>query len=318
MQVKAELAFSGSSLNRAAQLRSDHLEIAKLLAKGRVLAVWRGKVLAHEDCSLGWIEAENAALHGGKAPIFLGFASNIAYFAQDISHWAPEASDPDHGAAGFLDQTAQRHPALPESLSFQDLRGLMTTLSPQDAELAATAKALTQWHASHGYCATCGAESEVSQSGWQRNCATCGAQHFPRTDPVVIMLIERENRVLIGRNTQWPEGMYSLLAGFIEPGETVEAAVRREVQEETGVKVGAVRYITSQPWPFPASLMLGCHGQAETEAIVIDPLELEDARWVSREEMVTVMAGQHPHLKGSRKGSIAHYLLSEWLADRRK
>lgn len=318
MENRATLAFGGSALDRAAYLRVDDARLADLLATGRVLAIWRGKVLVQDNQALGWISAASPVLHDAAPAIFLGLADDVAFFAQDISAWSPEASDPDQGAPGFLDQTAQRHPALPDTFTFQDLRGLMMALAPLDAELAATAKALTQWHASHGFCSKCGAVSAPRQAGWQRVCPTCASQHFPRTDPVVIMLIERDNRVLVGRNAVWPQGMYSLLAGFIEPGETIEAAVRREVLEEVGVQVGPVSYVTSQPWPFPASLMLGCRGLAQSEAITVDPVELEDAVWISREEMVSVMAGQHPTMKASRKGSIAHHLLSEWLADRLK
>jgi NAD+ diphosphatase len=155
-----------------------------------------------------------------------------------------------------------------------------------------------------------------AMSGWQRDCPACGAHHFPRTDPVVIMLITHGNAVLLGRSPGWPEGMYSLLAGFVEPGETLEAAVRREVYEETNVRVGPVSYLASQPWPFPASLMFGCAGEALTTEITIDPQEIEDALWVSREDMVSVFAGQHPDILPARKGAIAHFLLENWLADR--
>ncbi|HIF76500.1 MAG TPA: NAD(+) diphosphatase, partial [Sulfitobacter sp.] len=143
----------------------------------------------------------------------------------------------------------------------------------------------------------------------------CGGAHFPRTDPVVIMLITHGNSVLMGRSPGWPEGMYSLLAGFVEPGETVEAAVRREVFEEAGVQVGAVSYLSSQPWPFPASLMLGCAGEALSRDLTIDPVEIEDALWVTREEMMDVFAGSHPRLLPARRGAIAHFLLENWLAD---
>jgi NAD+ diphosphatase len=180
----------------------------------------------------------------------------------------------------------------------------------------ATAKAVLHWHRSHGFCAVCGVASEVSQGGWQRTCPACGAHHFPRTDPVVIMLVTRGNSVLLGRSPAWPEGMYSLLAGFVEPGETLEAAVRREVLEEAGVHCGAVSYLASQPWPFPASLMFGARAEALSEAIVLDPEELEHALWVTREEMVTVMAGLHPTIKPARNGAIAHFILVNWLADR--
>jgi NAD+ diphosphatase len=129
------------------------------------------------------------------------------------------------------------------------------------------------------------------------------------------MLVTHGNRVLLGRSPGWPAGMYSCLAGFIEPGETIEAAVRRETQEEAGVTVGPVRYLASQPWPFPASLMIGCHAEALTDTITIDPAELESAIWLTREQMITVMAGEHPTVKPARKGAIAHFLIANWLAD---
>jgi NAD+ diphosphatase len=149
--------------------------------------------------------------------------------------------------------------------------------------------------------------------GWQRNCPDCGRSHFPRTDPVVIMLITRDDSVLVGRSPGWPEGMYSLLAGFVEPGETMEAAVRREVFEEAGIKVGHVDYLASQPWPFPASLMFGCSGEALSSEITLDPAELEDAMWVTRADMEIVFAGNHPIMKPAREGAIAHFLLDNWL-----
>ena len=152
-------------------------------------------------------------------------------------------------------------------------------------------------------------------AGWQRACQACDARHFPRTDPVVIMLITLGNSVLMGRSPHWPEGMYSLLAGFVEPGETIEAAVRREVFEEAGIKVGEVRYLASQPWPFPNSLMFGCQGFATSDDITIDPVEIENAFWVTREDMMAATAGQRPDMRPARQGSIARFLIEKWLAD---
>jgi NAD+ diphosphatase len=248
-------------------------------------------------------------------PVFLGLDDGTARFAADLSDWSPEA-----GAAapetGFFDQTVQRHPALADDLGFVELRGVMTRLTPREAELVASAKAVLQWHRSHGFCSTCGAASVATQGGWQRTCTACGAQHFPRTDPVVIMLVTRGNSVLLGRSPGWPEGMFSLLAGFVEPGETVEAAVRREVFEETGVSCGAVSYLASQPWPFPASLMIGARTEAISDRITVDPEELEQALWLTREELVAVFAEKHPLIRPTRKGAIAHFILRNWLADR--
>lgn len=156
----------------------------------------------------------------------------------------------------------------------------------------------------------------MTQSGWQRNCNNCNASHFPRTDPVVIMLITHGNDMLLGRSPNFPEKMYSLLAGFLEPGETIEAAVRREVLEETNVEVGPVTYLASQPWAFPNSLMIGCHGHATSKQITIDPHEIEDALWISKSEMMDVFAGTNDTLFPARPGSIAHFLIKNWLADR--
>lgn len=317
MRIAETVTFGGSALDRAAELRGDPGRIAALLAAGTVLPIWRGKPLIAGPGrdGLGWVAAGHPALATARAPVFLGLDDGVARFAADISDWAPEAGA-EAVEAGFFDASEQTHPALPDDHVFAELRGVMTRLTPRAAELAATAKAVVQWHRSHRFCAACGAPTDQAKAGWQRSCPSCGAQHFPRTDPVVIMLITRGNRVLMGRSAGWPEGMYSLLAGFIEPGETLEAAVRREVYEETGVRVGAVRYLASQPWPFPASLMFGCAGEAISDEIRIDPEEIEDALWVSREEMVTVMAGAHPRIRPARKGAIAHFLVSNWLADR--
>ena len=152
-------------------------------------------------------------------------------------------------------------------------------------------------------------------AGWQRDCPECGGHHFPRTDPVVIMLVTHGDDVLLGRSPGWPEGMFSLLAGFIEPGEPIEAAVRREVFEEAGVRVGAVTYLASQPWPFPASLMFGCRGEALGREITIDPAEIEQALWVSKARLAAIFEGKDPEIKPARKGAIAHFILWNWLAD---
>ncbi len=316
MRHAEEVTFAGSGLDRCAALRNDPVAMANHLAQGRVLPVWRGKPLFGADAALAWVNAGHAVLATGGPALFLGLEDGIARFAVDISDWIPAAVPGDDMVGGFLDESLQRHPALPAHQSFQDLRGQMAHMTARDAEMAATAKAMLHWHRSHGFCAACGAASQVSHAGWQRSCPTCGTHHFPRTDPVVIMLVVRGNSLLLGRSAPWPEGMYSLLAGFVEPGETLEAAVRREVAEETGVSVGDVRYLASQPWAFPASLMIGCIAEATSEQITLDPTELEDALWISREQLVAVFAGQHPTLKPSRKGAIAHFLMTNWLADR--
>lgn len=318
MEHAETVTFGGSGLDRAAELRGDDDALTAALAKGAATSIllWRGKPLVCEgDLSRLVRVAMDHPVVGAVPPaLFLGRDEDgILIFAHDLSAWTPEGLD-EEALGQFVDQSEQRHAALPDAV-FAELRRIMTRLSPRDAELAATAKAVLDWHVSHRFCARCGAESTRVQAGWQRTCGRCGGHHFPRTDPVVIMLITRANAVLMGRSPGWPEGMYSLLAGFVEPGETIEAAVRREVFEEAHVEVGKVTYLASQPWAFPSSLMIGCAGEALSRKITIDPAEIEDARWFTREEILMAFAGQHPILLPARNGAIAHFLLRNWLAD---
>lgn len=319
MKLAESVTFGGSGLDRASELRGNETALAAARAQSdaRAILFWRGKPLiaVEKPAALVRLEMDNPILAlATDTPVLLGREDGAARFAFDISAWTPEDLDVTQ-LGGFLDPSEQRHPCLPDTMAFAELRRVMTWLDPRDAELAATGKAVLGWHQTHPFCACCGARSDIVQAGWQRRCPACGAGHFPRTDPVVIMLITHGNSVLVGRSPGWPEGMYSLLAGFVEPGETVEAAVRREVFEEVGVRVGPVSYLASQPWPFPASLMLGCAGQATSTALTIDPAEIEDAVWVSREEMMQAFAGDHPTISAARKGAIARFLLENWLAD---
>ncbi|MEO8242196.1 MAG: NAD(+) diphosphatase [bacterium] len=314
MKIAETVTFGGSGLDRAAALRRDPAALADLWTSAQVMLFWRGRPLLVDSTAIGFLSAGHALSGPCETAFFLGIDDGHPVFLQDISAWVPD--EPTTQQAGFFDLSFQHHPDLPQSHAFHELRAVMADLSPRHAELAATARALLEWHRGHQFCASCGARSEMIHAGWQRSCPACKAQHFPRTDPVVIMLITRGNSVLLGRGPTWPDGMYSLLAGFVEPGETIEAAVRREVAEESGVVVGAVSYLASQPWPFPASLMIGCRGEALTDAITLDPEELQDARWVTREEMVAAFAGNHPLIKPSRKGAIAQFIMSNWLADR--
>lgn len=331
MRQAERVTFGGSGLDRAAHLRDDPAALAALWSSGdcRILLIWRGKPLCSLPSevavasdkgilpvALAWVRSDHpVAKDAAVAAVFLGICTaGRARFSVDISDWQPDNLD-DTALRAFVDNSEQRHPDLPQETGFVELRRIMAQLSREEAELAATARAVFGWHHSHGYCACCGAKSDMAQGGWQRVCPSCGAAHFPRTDPVVIMLITHGDAVLVGRSPGWPDGMYSLLAGFVEPGETLEAAVRRETAEETGVKVGAVSYLSSQPWPFPMSLMFGCAGEALGREITIDPKEIEDAIWVSRQDMMAIFEGTHPDIRQPRKGAIAHFLLQNWLAD---
>ncbi|MFP4273684.1 MAG: NAD(+) diphosphatase [Paracoccaceae bacterium] len=319
MRIAETVTFGGSALDRADELRGnlDALEAARRAPGARAVVLWRGKPLLEgaERGALARLPLDHPLLaEAAPDPILLGREAGGAVFGFDLSDWTPPEGVPDTLAA-FADPSEQVHPAATDH-AFCELRAHMVRLSPRDAELAATARAILTWHRNNGFCARCGAESAVTRAGWHRLCPSCGTTHFPRTDPVVIMLITRHDRVLLGRSHGWPEGMYSLLAGFVEPGETVEAAVRREVHEEAGIRVGAVRYLASQPWPFPASLMLGCAGAALSEEITVDPAEIETARWVTRQEMMDAFAGTHPQIRAPRHGAIAGFVLRNWLADR--
>ena len=289
----------GSGLDRAAKLRADSTAQAALWAHpaARCIGFVAGEVLmaaagtpADPVTGLGLWSAPPAGYD--RVPrVFLGLIGETPVFALD------------------LPQTA-----LPVTAEPADLRWMLPRLCPRAAELAATARGLIVWHQGHGFCPACGAATRVTHAGWQRDCPACGRMHFPRTDPVVIMRITRADHVLLARSPGWPEGLYSCPAGFMEPGETPAAAVRREVFEETGIRVGAVRFLAAQPWPFPASLMLGCAGQAKTAAITLDPVELEEALWVARPRLRGILAGGDPAIRPPRPGTVARWMLTDWLA----
>ncbi|WP_371156905.1 NAD(+) diphosphatase [Jannaschia sp. 2305UL9-9] len=305
------VTFGGGGLNRAEDLRRHPDQLAALPAC--TIPVWRGKILLNADRSaLEMIPGHALDDHGH--PVLIGEVGGTAVFARDVS--GLPVAGADDALDTFLDPSEQTHPDLPEGSAFAELRAVMTQLSPLDAEIAATAKGVLEWHRTHGFCANCGTATSPGKAGWMRACDGCGRSHFPRTDPVVIMLITRGDSVLLGRSHGWPEGFFSCLAGFMEPGETMEGAVRREVWEETGVRVGPVRYLASQPWPFPGSLMLGAHGEATSADITIDPEEIAEAIWLDRSEVLDVFAGTHPTVTPARKGAIARFLLEAWLTDR--
>ncbi|WP_341211680.1 NAD(+) diphosphatase [uncultured Limimaricola sp.] len=309
-----DITFGGGGLDRAAEIRGDSQAVATLVARPDtwVIPLWRGRVPLAEGRLKG-VPPDHALFEGApEAAVLLGRDSTGAgIFARPIADWpgAPEAPDPSEavdcpGMAGAR---------------FAELRGTMATLEPRDAELAAMARAVLNWHASHRFCARCGAPSVLAEAGWRRDCPACGTPHFPRTDPVVIMLVTHGDAVLLGRAPAWPDTMHSVLAGFVEPGETVEAAVRREVLEEVGVTVGPVRYVASQPWPFPASLMLGCRGEVtgpERPILRPDPAEIAAAHWVSRQRLARIFAGEDTQIRAPLNGSIARHLMWNWLAGR--
>ncbi len=281
------------------------------------MLIWQGKPLCDtsHSLSLAFLPMDAPVLADASTPpIFLGMQGDAPRFCHVVDKWQPPEVEAGARTA-FLDSVQDQHPALPQELKFIDLRAAMSDLSPAEAGDAATAKGILGWHESHPFCARCGQPSEVAQGGWQRSCPACGAQHFPRTDPVVIVLVTRGDELLLGRSPHWPTGMFSLLAGFMEPGESVGDAARREVFEETGIIIGNVDFIASQPWPFPSSLMMGCRAEALNYDITLDENELEVAQWVSRENIAASLRGENPDLLPARKGAIARVLLEWWLAN---
>ena len=280
--------FTGGTLDRADRVRHEPALLAAAEADPRArLLVLHGldPELDDADC-LVWTSLDAAP---GER-LFLGFDEGVPLFAA-----APPLGQPLPGG---------RSPAL---------FAMLDRFHAQDAALYAAARSLVDWHGRHGYCAVCATATAIFRAGWGRSCPNCHAEHFPRVDPVVIMLAELGDKVLLGRQPPWPQGRYSALAGFLEVGESIEEAVRREIFEEAGVRVGAVRYVASQPWPFPSSLMIACIGEAQDDAITIDVHELEDARWFSRDDVRRALARDPDAPFGAPPPyAIAHTLLTAW------
>ncbi len=308
---RPSLGFTGSVLNRAAELRPDPAALSALAADpyARTLVV-AGEFIClqkGEPCHDPWFPLAAAAELGSRLGnafgwtlerIFLGRHDSGPRFAMAIDPAAAEALN-DHG-----------------DVIITDFRGaaMRGAVEPEHLPAFAQAKSLIGWHSRHRFCASCGTPTAVAQAGWRRDCPGCGIQHFPRTDPVVIMLAVNGDHCLLGRQPRFGKGMWSCLAGFIEPGETIEDAVRRETLEETGIVCGRVAYFASQPWPFPMSLMIGCHAEAVTTEITIDRTELEDARWFSRAEVSAMLTHRHPDgLTATHPFAIAHHIIREWL-----
>ena len=237
-----------------------------------------------------------------SSAVLLGLRDGVPYFAIDVG----ELDDPRITANGA---------------AFSDVRGVAPDLPVGDSAIAAQARSLVDWHARHQYCARCGAHTTVGLGGAVRRCDSCSAEHFPRIDPVVIMLAIDGDHCLLGRGRGRPGSMYTSLAGFMEPGETIEEAVRREVSEEAGIRVDEVYYHSSQPWPFPASLMIGCHATVSTRQIEVDPEELADARWFPREQVAAAVeaaannTSPAPELDFSVPApfTISHQLIRAWV-----
>lgn len=295
----ARNTFAASPIDRAHARRRDEAWLSERLAdpSTRLVFLWRSKTLVTGSSSprpvtlspLGF----ERLLEGAASVTLLGQEGGCAWLAVDL----PAAAPPPE--------------AIASAGEFRDLREFATLLPEREAALLSQARALAYWHRRHRFCGSCGSPTRSAEAGHLRACtdAACGEQHFPRTDPAIIVLVTSGERCLLGRQAGWPEGRYSALAGFVEPGESLEEAVAREVEEEAGVVVGRVSYLSSQPWPFPASLMLGFTAEASQDAIRLDD-ELEDARWFSRGELRGALESGAVRLPGPI--SIAWRLIEGW------
>jgi NAD+ diphosphatase len=297
--------FVNNILDRAAHLRTkdDKLMALESDPRSRAYVVHRDSlVVAKDGDNTRALLSIDEALKAGANPgtIFLGLRDGAAVFGMGISQQAAEK------LIGRND------------VEVADLRGMATQgiVPPGELSAIAMAKSMVNWHQRHGYCANCGQRTGMREGGWKRECPACKAEHFPRTDPVVIMLVTHGDKCLLGRAPRFLPGMYSCLAGFVEAAETIEDAVRREVFEEAGIRCAEVSYYMTQPWPYPSSLMIGCVARALNEDIVVDRAELEDARWFSRDESRLMLTRQHPDgLAGPHPFAIAHHLLGRWVHD---
>ncbi|HVY56761.1 MAG TPA: NAD(+) diphosphatase [Xanthobacteraceae bacterium] len=297
------LGYVPNALDRTAHLRGDAAALAALQARAdaRVyvcsgeLVVMKAAAGPHEP--LFTLE-EAWALGAGPELVFLGRDGEAPRFGAVV----PSAE---------IDRLKARGDLLLRDLRSIAVQGLVP---PHHLAPLAQAKALLLWHARRGFCSNCGSPTIAVHGGWRRDCPACKAQHFPRTDPVVIMLTIDGDRCLLGRQSRFAPGMWSCLAGFVEPGETVEEAVLRETREETGIVCGSVTYFATQPWPFPMSLMIGCHSRALTTEITVDHSELEAARWFPRDEVVAMLRNAHPHgLTTPPPVAIAYHIIRTWL-----
>ena len=305
--TKPHLGYTDSVVDRAAELRHDPAAVAVLEADTRARAFIIGgeRVVMHKGVPYNdptFTLAAAGTVSPKQEQVFLGRHDGAPLFGIAID---PDAAEQLKGRNDLL---------------VTDLRSIATgaLVAPEHLPPLAAAKALLAWHRHHRFCSNCGAPTRLTQAGWRRDCAACGAEHFPRTDPVVIMLAIHGECCLLGRQSRFAKGMWSCLAGFVEPGETIEDAVRRETLEEAGIVCGRVAYFASQPWPFPTSLMIGCHAQALTTELKVDRSELEDARWFERDEVAAMMLRRHPDgLTATHPFAIAHHIIRAWLeADR--
>ena len=319
MRPQFNLTFSTDEIDKASHIRKDKNKIDLLASNSKSLnlIVWQGKILLdwqNETPKICYIPFDHKLLQKANRIAFLGFIEALSpIFLYALPNWENEGKNYENKLRKFVDNEEVTHPYLPLDNRFTDLKKVLINLSSKELSICGMAKSLFEWHDNNKHCSRCGDVNKVFDSGWELSCSKCKNKAFPRTDPVVIMLIERKDSILLGRSSVWPKGMYSCLAGFLEPGERVEDAVRRETFEEVGIKLSSIEYVTNQAWPFPHSLMIGCRATAESSHLQIDYSELEDARWFRKKELISLQENNNFSLKLARKGTIANYLIEEWI-----
>jgi NAD+ diphosphatase len=300
---RPRVAFTGSRIERAAELRADTAALAAIEHDPRN----RFYLIAGETVALKKTSSSHDPLFAAFETRGLGDPAEMAFLGL-LDGAARFAQSPSPAAIATLQARGD--------IELIDLRSIAVRGLLASDHLCALAegKALLSWHARHRFCPNCGAATRTVDGGWRRDCPACRALYFPRTDPVVIMLAIAGERCVLGRSHRFQSSMWSCLAGFVEPGETIEEAVRRETREEAGIVCGRVVYFASQPWPFPMSLMIGCYAQACSREIVVDRTELDDARWFERAEVALMLAGQHPESPTAPlPHAIAHHILRAWV-----
>jgi len=288
------MPFAGGAMDHAETRRSaEELQGFVKDPTAQCLVFLKGAPALNEDGSLKFMHPSNLIGRDlqDPGPIFLGLQKGVPIFSAALPH--PQDLAPAE--------------------SFQNMRAIAGRLSPSELALAGRAKSMLDWHYTHRYCANCGALSNGDEGGVKRNCPECGTEHFPRVNPVVIMLVLSGDKVLLGRGPGWPEGFMSALAGFVSPGETIEEATSRETFEEVGISVSNVRYLFSQPWPFPSQLMMGVTCEAQAEDIKLNTAELEEAKWFAKDEVKAVFAKQSDAFMRPPRFTIAHQLLRHWI-----
>ncbi len=306
MLTRDPIPLTDTNLDRAGHHRGDSewLDGAARRDDALILLMQAGQPLVSTGRGsrpLAWLGPPALALAPDAARLFLGKdKAGAPVFALNMPERFSVTGSPIEGLG-----------------TFEDMRAAAALLPGFDANASALARSIFEWHRTHGFCARCGGATDMVEAGWKRHCPACGAEHFPRVDPVAIMLAVRGDQCLLGRSPGWPAGFFSCLAGYVEPGETVEQAAARELFEEAGIKARAetASYLFGQPWPFPSSLMIGVLLEADTMEITVDPKEIEAARWFSKTEARAILAGEHPDVYCPPEIAVAHHILKHWAAN---